>query len=520
MSGLYTRFNLSEKGLNFTEAVQKLYASSIQDDVNLFAFSSKLVSSIKSPDQLTGFINELETRTKFLTTDFTFSNGNRVWIESAPSSFTGITLSRNGSVPSVRTIGRGFGYFVSEASTTYPISIDVVAKGVQSLSKNCILRVEVNADGRISEDIEIVNPGSGYIMGEELELLTACEPGENPQTGNCFNYTETAKLNLNYSQGYPASIVVQEYEYVVVTSSRTGFFLYDEKTQQIVNLGPQFNSFVPAVEGITIKRKDTLSSENFANLYLLNGRSLFSSYNVQGKGNNYKASVISETNPEDSVSLGEEIGSISDRVESLKSDFPLYIQNSTISKSEFDAENSLGYRYNIVSGFNLSCNYRTIFRDPDKVLQQPDVSFLELTLMTGENDFKIADKVVPGIWIFSGDKYLRAFSSDSKPFISRIGRKYLSPRLYEYPSQEESEEFRYSINTSYYNPITETVLGFDFEVTTLVQNISQSAENGGFVYYRTLSPTVINPVSGLRSWPLFSYKDSSGAVKDLGVLSV
>jgi hypothetical protein len=520
MSGLYTRFNLSEQGLNFTEAVQKLYASSIQDDINLFAFSSKLVSSIKSPDQLIGFINEPETRTKFLTTGFTFSNGNRVWIESAPSSLTGITLSRNGSVPGVRVIGKGLGYSVSGPVTSYPVSVNVVVKGVQSLSRNCILQVQVNSNGSISEDVEIVNPGSGYIIGEELQLLPACDSGENPETGNCSNYTSPLKLTRDYSQGYPASIVVQEYEYIVVASSRTGFFLYDEKTQQIVNFGSEFNSFVPATDGITIKRRDIFSSESFANLYLLNGRSLFYSYNVQAKGNNYRASVISETNPEESISLGEEIGSISDQVEALKSDFPLYIQNSATPRSEFDIENQLGYRYNIVSGFNLTCNYRTIFRDPDKVLQEPDVSFLELSSMSGAEDFKIDGKVVPGIWIFNGDKYQRIFSSDSKPFISRIGRKYLSPRLYEFPSEEESEDFRYSVNTSYYNPITETVLGFDFEVTTLVQNISQSAENGGFVYHRTLSSTLLNPVSGLRSWPLFSYKDSNGTIKNLGVLSV
>lgn len=523
MSGLYTRFNLSEQGLNFTEAVQKLYAPSIQDDINLFAFSSKLTSSIKAPDQITGFINEPQTRTKFLTTGFTFSDGNKVWFESVPPSLTGIVSSRSGSVPSVRVIGRGSGYFVADSvgtGSSYPVNVNVVVRGAESLSRNCVLQIEVNSDGQVSEDVQIIDPGSGYIMGEELQILPSCDPGENPQTGKCFNYAQTSKLNIDYSLGHPAFLTVQQYEYIVFSSSRTGFFLYDEKTEQNVNLGSEFNVFKPAPDGVVIKRKDTLSSDNFTNLYLLDGRSFFYSYNVQEMGSGYQASVVLEDDPDESISLGEEIESISDRVESLKSDFPLYIQNSTIPWTEFDLENQLGYRYNIVSGYNLLSNYRVIFRDPDKVLQEPDVNFFQLNSMSGESDFKITDKVIPGIWIFNGNIYQRVFSNDSKPFISRIDSKFLSPRLYEFPSEEESEEFKYSISASYYNPATETVLGFDSQINTLIQNISQSEENGGFVYYRTLSPTVLDVPSGLTSWPLFSYKDSAGEIKDIGILSI
>jgi hypothetical protein len=519
MSGLYTRFNLSEQGLNGTDAVQKLYLPSIQDDINLFASASKLESSINSPDQITGFVNEpfsnisgdVFLRTKFTTNQFTFSDGNIVWFDSAP----GIPVKSpvNGSIVELRVKGTGSGYRVTNSigiEASYPYQVNVQVLGRTSGSRNAIARVTVNSNGKISSQAQVIFSGSGYVIDETLELLPACTADEDPILNKCANYGTGFSLK-DSPTGHLATLSPVEYKYTVRSSSRDGFFLYDEKALEWVYLGEEYDEFVPATQQIVLKRQDSFTSDNLSNLFQLNGRSLLFSYNSSLRGGAYTAS---ET-------LGEDLQDISDRIESIRSDFSDYIQNCRVFRSELDEDNELGSRYNIISGFNFTSNYRTIFRDPDKVLET--VEFNDLRLMIDSDDTQIGDKNIPGIWIFNGDRYQRVFSNDNKPFVSLLGKFYLSPRLYGLNVENEAVEattFKYSINTSYFNQVSETTLGFDVTLSTLVQNISQDPENGGFVFYRPVVPITLNASSGIESWPLFSYKDGEGNTKDSGFLGI
>jgi hypothetical protein len=533
MSGLYTRFNLSEEGLNSSEAVQKLYLPLINNDINLFAFSGKLSSSVFSTDQITGLVNEPislvtgETllRTKFLTNSFTFSNENTVWFESAPplldrrsSTDPGspFRVSRNGPVVNVIAKSQGSGYSVVNSEgqqVAYPHTLDVFVIGKTSKSRNCLVRVTVNLSGGINPDLEVIQPGSGYLENEPLELVVSCSQGESPIPNQCQNYESGVILRHDSRLGFQAFLVNGKYPYRVKSSSGEGFFLYDDKSSEWLYLGDFYDSFKQVSPGIQLKRRDPFSADSLSNLYKLDGRSYFFEYSYSIRGSEYRAS---ET-------LGEDLQNISDRIETIKSDFSSYIQNSRTPRLESEEGNNLGSRYNTLEGLNFTSNHRTVFRDPDKVLQEDDVDFTSLRLLSQENDVEIGGKVIPGIWINEGEGYRRVFGTDNKPFVSLLGRFYLSPRIYGLNSSNEAVEidtFKYSVNTSYFNQSTETVLGFDTTVTTLIQNISPNPSNGGFVYYRNISGTILNSTTGVSSWPLFSYKDSTGAVKEISILSV
>lgn len=142
MAGLYIENNLSEKDLNLTDAVQKLYKTGIENDIRLFAFAKSLFSEIRSPflvedttinAEIKGFKNEPFTksngdvvkRTKFLTNSYTFSTNNFVWFEklSSESGFvldrrnaselgegSSIVVSTNGSLTNLQTISTGSQY--------------------------------------------------------------------------------------------------------------------------------------------------------------------------------------------------------------------------------------------------------------------------------------------------------------------------------------------------------------------------------------------------------------------------
>jgi hypothetical protein len=161
-----------------------------------------------------------------------------------------------------------------------------------------------------------------------------------------------------------------------------------------------------------------------------------------------------------------------------------------------------------------------VFRDPDSVLDQESIDFFTIRdTLSGQNNYRVGDVAVPGIWLFAGDKYQRAFSSDDKPFFSSLGRNYLSPALYDTSGNElsESGQLKYSISASYRNSVSGTIRGFDTEVGTLVQTISSTTGRGGFVYHR---PLTVTTTSGISSWPILSYTDSSGFTRDAKFLAI
>jgi hypothetical protein len=173
-----------------------------------------------------------------------------------------------------------------------------------------------------------------------------------------------------------------------------------------------------------------------------------------------------------------------------------------------------------------------VFRDPDGVLDDPSIGFLTLRDSTsGEGQVRIGDDTIPGIWLFTGQKYQRIFSGDDKPFFSQSGLSYLSPILTKFDgaggitSALESGNNKYSISAGLYKPeepfTNSSVRGFNTILGVLVQNLSadNKPSDGGFVYHRTLA--VQNNIRGIvDSWPLFSYRDNGGTIRDASILAI
>ncbi len=539
MSGLFTKNNLSESGLNAVDALQKLYGPQIEEDINLFAFASKLESRVFSgtsvlDNQLYGLVNEsisdsqgnISLRTKFIANTFTFSDNNKVWIEKS----SGYTLDRrtvdeqgtgapvkfsvDGSVVNTEFVGTGTQYEVrgvSGALVPLPTTVLVNLVGLESGANGCVVQVTVNSNGTLSRSgLTVTNPGSKYIDNELLEPIPACNSHEDPAEDKCFRYTGNSLYHITYnqntgSQGYPALLRNVKYQYTVKFSGPDGFFLYDDKVSEWVYLGSTYNSTQvlpkPSTPVLQINRYDTISSQNLTQLYKLNARSLFFSY-----GDSYQ--------PGDN--LGSNVRSISQSIEGISSSLGTFLQNARIQAGSGDPTNDLGIPYNIISGQNIRSDYRVIFRDPDGVLDNPSLNFFTLRDLDQPGEVRSGGIAVPGIWLFTGDKYQRVFSSDDKPFFSQSGRDYLSPILNKFDSGSvvpvsSSGEYKYAISAGYYKPnepiSNSSVRGFNTTLGTLIQNLSTTLNNGGFSYHRTLLVTTVR--GDVKSWPLFSYREGN-----------
>lgn len=557
MSGLYTKNNLSEAGLNATDALQKLYAPQVHQDILLFAFANRLESSVYSPslqsdNQIYGLINEpladsqgnVSLRTKFVTQGrldrnagslvqelYTFSDENRVWFDKFPTGLdqrsgqevsigAPIKVSVNGSIVAASLQGVGEGYSVKTPSgdaVSLPASVNVRVVGKRSGSKDAIITVTVNSDGTISRtsSLEIVSGGSKYFPEEQLELLPSCESYEDPSEDKCFRYTGNSLYHSSYTGGdvsTKALLKNERYTYRVRFADRDGFFLFDDKSSKYVYLGLVYDAIqtIDAASDplLIIKRRDQISSENLIQLYNLNGRSFFWSY-----GDGY----------ESAEDISSNLRNLSTSTESLRDGFRSFIQNNRLPKTEFDKTNALGSRFNIIEGRSISTDHRVIFRDPDGVLDQSNIDFFSLNALNQPGGTVLSGQAVPGIWLWTGEKYQRAFSSDDKAFMSQDRRQYLSPAIYNISGAElaNSGAYKFSISASYYKPgeplVNASIRGFNTQISTLIQNISSTSGAGGFVFHRTL--TVNNLTGSLKSWPLFSYIEG-GTIKDARLLAI
>lgn len=630
-AGLYTRFNLSEEGLNATDALQKLYGPQVQQDLLLFSFASRLESVVSSPstdssNQIFGLINEpisdstgtVFLRTKFVTQGspnpdsslqslYTFSDNNLVWFDRIPQGFdkrtvtetegAPIKVSVNGSMVAASVVGVGQNYSVLDSSgsvVTLPTTVNVRAIGLESGANNALVQVTVKADGSIDQlaGVTIISPGTGYLDQELLELIPACVSEDDPSEDKCLNYSGNALYHNPFVGGQVSAKALlrnERYTYRVRFADRDGFFLYDDDTSEYVFLGSAYDSLQQFVStdtpALVVKRQDTISSENLVQLYNLNGRSAFWDYDE-----NYEAGD----------SIGGTIRSLSDRAEELRDGFKYFVQNNKKPLIETDEQNTLGTRYNIIDGRNINPNYRLVFRDPDSVLDRDmygtysqsddviivtisgghglstddiitldfttgtatdgtytvtvtstdtftvvatdskttsgnvtayQVGFFQLRELTDAYETSLYGQSIPGIWLWTGDKYQRVFSSDDKPFLSQQGKKYLSPAIYglnENTELAESGANKYSVSAGYLNPAVGSpgvsdIKGFDTQISVLVQNISSSSKpsNGGFVYHRQLTPDTVRtePTYTVKAWPLFSYQEGS-QVKDAKFLSI
>ena len=575
MAGLYSKKNLGEVQLNLKDALQKLYAPGIQEDLRLFAFSNSLYSEIRSgitkidantseeieiPNEIYGFINEPFTddngnvvnRTKFITNKLTFSSNNRVFFDKISNvAFTldrrtnltegaPVIVSQNGSIVNVEIVGAGSQYEIinsSGAPVTLPASIQVNVRGKESGAENAIAEITILANGTVSK----VNPpsvifgGSGYFEQEDLELITQCKVNrfgqqETPALQKCKNYPITgnrlyhkefkytipsAGQNIDYdtvSLGYKATLRQTKYFYQTRDAAEGGFFLFDEKSNKWMYLGEFYDSQY-AIELrteslLTMRRYDTIASLNLLNLDSLDSNSFFFSYD--------EGFSVADN-------LGAQIRSLSQNVENIKDSFKYLLQNNKRQRLVTDEKNTLGTQYNIFEGKNFDSTFRLIMRDPDGVVDRSDVEFTDLrTLEDPEQvELTVGDPGVtyhiPGLYLNVGGVYKRAFSTDDKPFLSSRDKSFISPLLDKisgstnyatgsFVPRAESGENKYSISTAYLRPGGEVLIGFNTLIGSLVQNLSSTAGNGGFVFHRALTTPTINSGQNIKGWPIFDYE--------------
>jgi hypothetical protein len=539
MSGLYTRSNLSESGLNATDAVQKLYEPQVQQDLLLFAFASRLESQISSPslvaeNQIFALINEpisdssgnVFLRTKFLTNGFTFSENNLVWLDrvnfpldkrsSSETEGCSVIFSVNSSLTQVSLESRGEKYVVRDSSgalVSLPSTVQVRLRGAESGASNAVASVTVEQDGRLSRSVSLVTGGSNYIDGEFLEIVLGCREDETPTLHKCFVYTGSNYLDqVVFDQdGRSGQALLRSVKYTYTTrfSDGEGFFLYDDLEQKWMYLGSDYDQ-LSLISGsspplLSMKRLDTLSSDNMTQLFQLDGRSQFFDY-----GQTYQSGQ----------SIGGSIRGLLNRAEELKDTFKYFVQNNRVNTPETSENNQLSTRFNIIDGKNILSDFRVIFRDPDGSIDQPASTFAALSGLDGPDTLRINGATIPGIWLFSGDKYKRVFSSDEKPFLFQQGLKTYSPAIFNPQTGNElagSGSFKFSLSTAFAPSGQTTIRGFDVQLNTLVQNISTTAGGGGFVYHRQLSTQTVS--GSVTSWPLFSYRDGL-TIKDARLLAI
>lgn len=573
MAGLYSKKNLGEVQLNLKDALQKLYAPGIQEDLRLFAFSNSLYSEIRSgiiktdadtneevevPNEIFGLINEPFTddngnvvnRTKFITNKLAFSSNNNVFFQKISNvaftldrrtNFTEgapIVVSQNGSLVNVEVIGSGSQYqIINNAGgiVTLPASIQVNVRGKESGAENAIVEITIDANGSISKISQptVIFGGSGYFEDEDLELITQCQVNrfgqqETPALHKCKNYAATGNRlyhkefkytipvpgqEIDYdtvSLGYKATLRQTKYFYQTRDAGEGGFFLYDEKTQKWMYLGDfydnQFEIELRTEPLIIIRRYDTITSLNLLNLDSLDSSSYFFSYN--------EGFSVAEN-------LGAQIRSLTQNVESIKDSFKYLLQNNKRQRLVTDEKNTLGTQYNIFEGKNFDSTFRLIIRDPDGVIDRSDIEFVNLRLLEEPEEVELtAGGVtyhVPGLYLNVGGVYKRAFSTDDKPFLSSRGKSFVSPLIDKlsgstnyatgnFVPRASSGENKYSISTAYLRPGGEILVGFNTTIGSLVQNLSSTAPNGGFVFHRALTTPTINAGSGVQGWPLFDYE--------------
>ena len=437
------------------------------------------------------------------------------------------------------------GAAIRTLDTSTAQTVDVKVVGERSGSSNAIVRLKI-VNGSISRTdlIEVVNGGSGYFADEPLKPIRQCRLNrfgqqETPALQKCNNYSAfqdrlihrsfkytipTGTDEIDYSTavlGYEGSLQSGQYFYETRDAAEDGFFLYDPLTQKDLYLGQVYNQEVEINTGVStpsllMRRFDTITSLNLLNIASLDSTSRISDY----LDNTFSVST----------GLGDQLRSLTDRVESIRQSFKTLLQNNKRQRVVTDELNTIGTDFNIFEGKNFDSTFRLIFRDPDGVIDRSDVTFTLLNALESQDGVEVTAGNItyhaPGMWLKTGSDadgnalYKRAFSTDAKPYASTKGRVVLSTILNKlatgdynvgtFSSVAESGENKYSISTAYLRSGGEFVQGFVSNIGTVVQNLSASPRNGGFVYHRTLTSQVIGAVTG---YPLFDYYDSASNLR-------
>lgn len=260
--GLSRSLNLSETNLNLKEAIQKLYAPGIQDDIDLFSLSSQIKSNIVSgPEtdnnsQIIGLRSEnlkepdgdVVKRTKFLTKSNTWSIGDKVYFDkytltpSTADDAVNPVFSTNGSIPATRILYSGGGYYFKKPSTdgtTTPerftgssvVIEDVVLEG--DITGSTSARATVT----FKPEPGTIFPTSNVLKWKEVNTTTTVNAGD---TSTVKGGDNTLQVNADGTWSYVSTNLVQlstdlviEVEYV---NNAKAIYTIVKKLQSGVNV--------------------------------------------------------------------------------------------------------------------------------------------------------------------------------------------------------------------------------------------------------------------------------------------
>lgn len=583
-TGLSRKKNLSEKNLNLKNAIQKLYAPGIENDIELFSLSSKVESSIVSgplsnkDSQIIGFRNEfikdvlgnVSSRTKFLTKYFTYTDNNKVYFSkfdflTGPSSqVTPPIYSINQSLVNLTLFSEGNGYYftdldnnpidlgVSEniivnnvkllgtisgessaiASVTFAPGEILGKEGLYSnssssgsgivevsiqhnfksgdaiyftatsgngVSDQYVEQITVIDDNTImfstattaintgqtciitpAEELDRTTPGiktrykvirvtlieggENYFPEENIQLI----PGEVERDGVLIKLNKQSGILYN---GTSEILKSEKYFYEVRGASIEGFYLLDPNTNNYVFLdinteesGFNQNSF----GSMELRRSDKILGKSFNYFKFLS-----SLVYLEGYSNPYSSGTIS---------ISSEINQVSSTANSVLSEVSLQIQNTKLPTLVQSEDNELGHTINSFEGIDAVFWQRVVIRDQDYLLNPSD-GITSSQLKDDVLNFKLPNGTkVPGVYLIFGDKYIRAFSTADKPFLSITSAGVLNPSIYNNGDKSISSEDTQDNGVSWY--------GYDNVIGEIAQRIDSNGINGALYYHKLQPPRV------------------------------
>lgn len=256
--------------------------------------------------------------------------------------------------------------FVSSVTVTNSSAFSVVLPATSAnTSQSCqvcyvdeLTRFTPSNGSRYSvKSITITDPGSGYVIPEELEVVES--------TVNDSNSGQVVKIRKQrglFFEGAPEIIRTKVFTYTVRNATEEGFFLFDEEKRQYVYLDKNTPATgLTSDQEIELRRFDGTSIDNILQFKFAQSPIYLRSYT---------GDIFSMGS-----SISGAINSISNAASGLKSRSRLAIQNTKRPTPATSEENILGYTYNSFAGRDVVIWQRVVLRDQDYVLDPSDTTF-------------------------------------------------------------------------------------------------------------------------------------------------
>ena len=335
------------------------------------------------------------------------------------------------------------------------------------------------------ESVVLTTPGSGYLIGEEVEILEKSTVIEEDTGATCVLIRQEGKEYF----GKEPIILTDQYYYEVRDASQNGMYLFDTILNKFIflNIEKDFDDFSPAPREIKILRGDEIYVNNILQLRFSKSR-----IHVRSYGNSFKIS--------DSITGA--IYSLTSAASSLREDSFKSIQNTKAPTPVTSDDNTLGFEYNRIIGDNLAVYQRLIMRDQDWVLgtnagSDNEVTGAKLKGSVSMPSFTLANPSirVPGLFIKVGSTYKRAYSTSDKPFFqaNATGTGAINPDIDSaeqtyslYAANQDADGDWYAYNTT----LSKFAQRISLEGHGSNGTPANNGKNGAFYFHRNAAFTV------------------------------